>query len=652
MEACNKLAGDHARDERFPKHRLDPIEFKCPGASRKDVKLEITCTKASYNSAISACEVAKEWQQAFATLVSMKIQALTPDEISFNSAISAAEKAGQWEHAIQLLLRMSAEATAPSTISYNAAISACAKPGEWEAALALAAVMDETGVTCDEITFNCLSNACEKAGCWQLALDLLQKQSPTKVGSLVKQICSSVALGPLGLETLTPAEASQVVWRLAKLSRLGASVHSLAEAASQVVVSVGIEAFELQELGAVMWSLARLGVSGALMPRLSRAAFQKMDAGGARGLNIRTMANLAWALSMPDTDVAGTLGQIQNELARRSVRLAQSVSRASWTEFVTAALAILYAAHFAGQLLPNAAQTVRSALVSQGRRFDKARIEALAGHLSLGEGEPWAQELPGALLVRKPAHWQVDERDATYDVEQFSDNRGLLSFFVRSLRPGRQYPIVRDTTHQRGFLHRLDVPSSGLILVATSFEGFYDLKFQLATGLLTRAYVILCHGLLSPSRAGVRSPINWLSVGPDSNRASSVQDSGRPSQTYMRLLARAFQGKRALSLVHVKIMTGRRHQIRVHTSFVGHPTLADGKYSSTHTYMEDLVWCLGTSQYLQARVGGALFWDLPRCPRNFLHRHELVFEVSGRVSEAFEDSTFLKAGDQGQEVRK
>ena len=533
--------------------------------------------------------------------MSMKIQALTPDEISFNSAISAAEKAGQWEHAIQLLLKMSAEATAPSTISYNAAISACAKPGEWEAALALAAVMDETGVTCDEITFNCLSNACEKAGCWQLALDLLQKQSPTKVGSLVQQICSS---GAFSLDSaLTPAEASQVVWRLAKLSRLGASVASLAEPASQVVVSVGIEAFELQELGAVMWSLARLGVSGALMPRLSRAAFQKMDAGGARGLNIRTMANLAWALSLPDTDVAGTLGQIQNELARRSVRLAQSVSRASWTEFVTAALAILYAAHFAGQLLPNAAQTVRSALVRQGSRLDKG-LQALGGGLGpgLGEeaGEPWAQELPGALLVRKPAHWQVDERDAIYDVEQFSDNRGLLSFFVRSLRPGRQYPILRDTTHQRGFLHRLDVPSSGLILVATSYERFYDLKFQLATGLLTRAYVILCHGLLNPSRAGVCSPINWLSFGPDSNRASLVQDSGRPSQTYMRLLARAFRGQRALSLVHVKIMTGRRHQIRVHTCFVGHPTLADGKYSSTITYMEDLVWCLsanhGTTQ--------------------------------------------------------
>ena len=550
----------------------------------------------------------------------MRILAQIPDEISFNAAISAAEKAGQWEHALQLLANMSAEAVNPSTISYNAAISACAKPGEWEVALALLAVMSETGLPCDEITFNCVSNACEKAGRWQLALELLlQKQSPTKVGALVYRICSRE--GRLEWDDLrvTPAEASQVVWRLAKLSRLGAGSSGLAKPARRVAAAVRADDFELQELSAVLWSLGRLGGlsdSDSLTQQLSKAAFRQMEGGananGAKRLSIRSMANLAWALS--NTDTAGTLGQLQNELACRSLRLpSQSMSQASWTEFFTAAFAILYAAHFAGQLLPNAAQTVRSALVRQGARLDGAErtpalplpkekqdkdeeLEGGARDSHPEPCEPWAQELRGALLVRKPPHWQVDERDAMYEAEQFFDDRGLLSNFVRAMKPYRQCPILQQTSHQRGFLHRLDVPSSGLILVSTSFETFFDLKFQLATGLLMRGYIILCHGLLNPSRSGIRSPINWLSFGPDSNRASLVQDAGRPSRTSVRSLAQAFHGHRAFTLVHVQIMTGRRHQIRVHTCYIGHPTLTDGKYSSTSTYAEDLAWWLGEKE--------------------------------------------------------
>ena len=596
MEACSILAGGHAPHERVSKHGPDPCRDKPGVCLRKSCTFH---TKASFNSAISACEAAREWEQACAILVWMKTLGQTPDEISYNSAISAAEKAGQWEHAVQLVATMSAEGTDPSTVSFNAAISACAKPGEWQVALALAAVMEKNGVSRDEITFNCISNACEKAGCWELALELLlQKTSPTKIGVMVYRICKEGDAALVEAPLMTPAEASQVVWRLAKLSRLGAA--GLAGPAQRVASAVKAESFELRELSAVLWSLARLGADAPMQP-LSRAVFRKIRSGGARGLNIRSIANLAWALSsVPGEEAARNLGLLQNELAERCVYLsAHSMSQASWTEFATAAFAILYAAYFAGLLLPNAAQAVRSALVRQGERMDAARSlgplsSSPAEREASAEREPWARELgPGLLLIRKPPHWQVDERDAAYEAERFFDDRGLLSGFVQSMRPGRQCPILLQTGHQRGFLHRLDVPSSGLILAATSFEAFYDLKFQLATGLLTRAYTILCHGLLNPSRAGIRSPVNWLSFGPDSNRASLVEDSGRPSQTYIRSLARAFRGQRAFSLVAVEIMTGRRHQIRVHTSYVGHPTLTDGKYTATTTSVEDATWPLG-----------------------------------------------------------
>ncbi|CAE8693876.1 unnamed protein product, partial [Polarella glacialis] len=60
--------------------------------------------------------------------------------------------------------------------------------------------------------------------------------------------------------------------------------------------------------------------------------------------------------------------------------------------------------------------------------------------------------------------------------------------------------------------------------------------------------------------------------------------------------------------------TGRRHQIRVHTAHIGHPTACDGKYSTLATFRSDLEFC----------------------SRSFVHRCRLVFrDSSGVEHEAF-----------------
>ena len=62
----------------------------------------------------------------------------------------------------------------------------------------------------------------------------------------------------------------------------------------------------------------------------------------------------------------------------------------------------------------------------------------------------------------------------------------------------------------------------------------------------------------------------------------------------------------ALSLATIQITTGRRHQIRLHTAYIGHPTVSDAKYTSFKSFKEDLRFC----------------------PRNFLHRFRLGFKDS------------------------
>ena len=59
----------------------------------------------------------------------------------------------------------------------------------------------------------------------------------------------------------------------------------------------------------------------------------------------------------------------------------------------------------------------------------------------------------------------------------------------------------------------------------------------------------------------------------------------------------------------MRIATGRKHQIRVHSAHVGHAVVCDGRYSTTSTYHADLKWC----------------------PRNFLHRSRLCFTINHRT---------------------
>ena len=66
-----------------------------------------------------------------------------------------------------------------------------------------------------------------------------------------------------------------------------------------------------------------------------------------------------------------------------------------------------------------------------------------------------------------------------------------LSCYVQSLG---QWATEFDPYHDLGFLHRIDVPSSGLVLVAKTYKAYYDLKLKLNVGRLSRDYVVLSHG--------------------------------------------------------------------------------------------------------------------------------------------------------------
>ncbi|CAJ1334406.1 unnamed protein product, partial [Effrenium voratum] len=126
---------------------------------------------------------------------------------------------------------------------------------------------------------------------------------------------------------------------------------------------------------------------------------------------------------------------------------------------------------------------------------------------------------------------------------------------------------------------------------------YYDLRMQLATGRISRRYVVLAHGWLPHGRTGIDALLTWRAC--SQTRAGGA---GKPSKTRLRTLERS---SLSFSLLLVQILTGRRHQIRSHLSFVGHPVVRDELYSSSATFNA----------------------DLGLCTRNFLHRCSLEFEA-------------------------
>ena len=128
-------------------------------------------------------------------------------------------------------------------------------------------------------------------------------------------------------------------------------------------------------------------------------------------------------------------------------------------------------------------------------------------------------------------------------------------------------------TERKGIVHRLDVGTSGLMVVAKSERAYVSLKDQFRDREVHKLYHTLVQGRLDPSSGTIDAPIDRH---PNSSYRFAVLDSGRPSIThYDTLDAFAYA-----SLLEVHLETGRTHQIRVHMSAMKHPCCGDLTYGA------------------------------------------------------------------------
>ena len=138
-----------------------------------------------------------------------------------------------------------------------------------------------------------------------------------------------------------------------------------------------------------------------------------------------------------------------------------------------------------------------------------------------------------------------------------------------------------------GIVHRLDVGTSGLMVVAKSERAYTELKRQFHDREVDKIYHAVVQGHPDPFSGTIDAPIGRH---PSSSWKFAVTAGGKPSVTHYETL----EAMRAATLLEIHLETGRTHQIRVHMAAQRHPCVGDLLY--------------GADPVLAARVGLERQW--------------------------------------------
>ncbi|CEI84370.1 Ribosomal large subunit pseudouridine synthase D [Oceanobacillus oncorhynchi] len=122
-----------------------------------------------------------------------------------------------------------------------------------------------------------------------------------------------------------------------------------------------------------------------------------------------------------------------------------------------------------------------------------------------------------------------------------------------------------------GIVHRLDMDTSGLLVVAKNDYAHQYLSEQLQEKTLKRTYEAIVHGEIGHETGLIDAPIGR---DPKDRQKMGIVENGKQAVTHFRVLERFPD----YTHVECQLETGRTHQIRVHMQYIGFPIVGDPKY--------------------------------------------------------------------------
>ena len=161
-----------------------------------------------------------------------------------------------------------------------------------------------------------------------------------------------------------------------------------------------------------------------------------------------------------------------------------------------------------------------------------------------------------------------------------------------------------------GIVHRLDMDTSGLLVAAKDDYTHRILSDQFRNRTIEREYWALVWGVPSPRSGRVETQIGRSPT--NRKKMAVIKEGGKIAVTNYETQERLF----LLSLVKLKLGTGRTHQIRVHMAHIGHPVFGDSVYGGRNRRLGSLT---PDERKIAARY-------LEMLPRQALHARTLGFE--------------------------
>jgi 23S rRNA pseudouridine955/2504/2580 synthase len=168
---------------------------------------------------------------------------------------------------------------------------------------------------------------------------------------------------------------------------------------------------------------------------------------------------------------------------------------------------------------------------------------------------PLVFEDPSLLVIDKPSGVAVH------------GGSGVSLGVIESLRAARPEAKMLELAH------RLDRDTSGLLVVAKKRSALVELHRMLRDGEVEKIYLAVVKGVPSKKQFDITEALHKY-VNAKGERRVAVKEGGMSAVTRIKLLEKS----KDFSLVELRLMTGRTHQIRVHLAHAGHPVLGDDKY--------------------------------------------------------------------------
>jgi len=230
-----------------------------------------------------------------------------------------------------------------------------------------------------------------------------------------------------------------------------------------------------------------------------------------------------------------------------------------------------------GSITVNSDKTTAHYKPSTGDIIEIAKTEQTKPSLSPNKDVQFdvIDETADYIVINKPAGLVVHP---AHGVHEPTLTDGLLAKYPEIAKVG-------ENELRPGIVHRLDREASGLMVIARTQKMFDHLKKQFQERAIEKEYIGLVHGIIEDEDGTIDTPIG-RSQTKDGRMAAhpEKQEKDKDAKTEFEVEERI----KNYTLLKVKILTGRSHQIRVHLNSIQHPVVGDTLYTNKRIKHADL----------------------------------------------------------------